>query len=184
MRGFSQVKGVDYYEIFASVNRLSSFRVLLAVATAKNMVLRHFDIEIAILYGHCDEEIYIQPPNGVNIAEGNVLGLHKCFYGLKQAQSFWHYTASTALRKLGFEETDVEPCLFERAGADDTYMLMQMYVDKLAVAAMKQAAVDAVFQEFSAFFCQESWITGVVSRHQGRLQSHARHLSHLADCLY
>lgn len=106
---------------------------------------RHFDVETAFLYGQCDEEIYIQPSNGVNFAEGNILGLHKCLYGLKQASGVWHYAASTALRNLGLKENDAEACISQHADPNDTYMLIQMHVDDLEVVEAKQAAVNAFF---------------------------------------
>lgn len=137
---------------FAPVNRLSSFRVLPASIAAKDMILRHFDVEAAFPYGKCDENIYIYPPDGVNVPNGKAFQLDMCMYGLKQASRVWYQTASKALRKLGLPETDAEACLFERCVNDDSYMLVQTYVDDLATAARKQSVINTFYRDFSCFF--------------------------------
>ena len=52
-----------------------------------DMDMIQLDVKTAFLYGHIDEEIYIEQPDGFTIPgrENEVCRLNKCIYGLKQA---------------------------------------------------------------------------------------------------
>ena len=88
-KGFSQVQGVDYEEIFAPVARFDSLRLLLAIAAAKLWKPRQLDIKTAFLYGTLSEEVYLQLPEGRRI-EGKVARLRRAIYGLKQSPRQWY----------------------------------------------------------------------------------------------
>jgi len=61
-RGFSQTKGVDYFETFAPAVRYESVRIILSIATKHNMELMQFDIITAFLNSPIEEDIYMQQP--------------------------------------------------------------------------------------------------------------------------
>ena len=65
-RGFTQIYGVDYYETYAPVARLASFRILLAIAARNGWPIHSFDFDTAYLNSKFDEneEIYIEQPPG------------------------------------------------------------------------------------------------------------------------
>jgi hypothetical protein len=65
-KGFSQVPGVDYNEaeVFASVIKHDSLRLLLTIITALNFELHQVNVKIAFLYGDHEEELYVQQPGG------------------------------------------------------------------------------------------------------------------------
>lgn len=65
-RGFEQIQGVDYNETYAPVARMESIRVLLAIEAAKRLAIERFDVSTPFLNGLVDEEIFIEPPDGVN----------------------------------------------------------------------------------------------------------------------
>jgi hypothetical protein len=48
-QGFSQVEGLDFGEIFASVARLESIRILLAFVASKGFKLYQMDVKSAFL---------------------------------------------------------------------------------------------------------------------------------------
>jgi hypothetical protein len=50
-QGFSQVKGLDSGETFASVARLEAIRILLAFAASKGFKLYQMDVQSAFLNG-------------------------------------------------------------------------------------------------------------------------------------
>ena len=43
------------------------------------------DVETAFLNGELKEEIYVVPPEGWTVKEGNALKVNKALYGLKQS---------------------------------------------------------------------------------------------------
>jgi hypothetical protein len=57
--GKTQKWGVDYFETYSPVVKLTSIRILLAWAATSNYLLWHFDIDSAYLYGALDEEVYM-----------------------------------------------------------------------------------------------------------------------------
>src|SRR5258705_5148668 len=77
-KGFSQVEGLDYNEIFSPVVRFESVRLLFALAALENWHMTALDVKTAFLYGQLDEEIY-------KGQELKVLRLRRAIYGLKQA---------------------------------------------------------------------------------------------------
>lgn len=74
-QGFTQKYGIDYDEVFAPVAGSTTFRTLLSIASKRNLVVRQYDVTSAFLNGHLSEEIYMKPPQGMDIG-GKVFKLH------------------------------------------------------------------------------------------------------------
>ena len=82
-KGYSQKYGEDYDATFAPVAKQTTFRTVLAIAAAKNMKVKHFDIKTAFLNGDIEEDLYISQPEGY-VAEGEahlVCKLQRSLYG-------------------------------------------------------------------------------------------------------
>jgi len=62
VKGFSQVKGLDYEETYSPVVRYASIRILLALAA--KMEVDHLDVVTAFLQGDLTEEVYVEQPEG------------------------------------------------------------------------------------------------------------------------
>ncbi|TVY60796.1 Retrovirus-related Pol polyprotein from transposon TNT 1-94, partial [Lachnellula suecica] len=77
-RGFSQVYGEDYNQMFALTVRIDTLRIFLAIVAAENLQCFQFDIKNAFTELYLKETIYLQPPQGLNIKKGRVWqALHK-----------------------------------------------------------------------------------------------------------
>jgi hypothetical protein len=63
-KGFSQVEGMDYDQVFSPVVRFETVRLILALAALENWVAYGLDIRNAYLCGKLDEEIYMEQPEG------------------------------------------------------------------------------------------------------------------------
>jgi len=61
-KGFSQVEGINFDELFSPVVRYETARLLLAVAALEDLDIQSIDIKTAYLYGDLDEEIYMEQP--------------------------------------------------------------------------------------------------------------------------
>jgi hypothetical protein len=111
VKGFEQVKGLDYQQIFAAVVRADTFRTLLAIATLLDWDISNIDIDSAFLYGDIDTEVYIELPEG--FFESHKCGkLLRSIYGLKQAPRIWARTLYKILRELGLVQLQSEHSVF------------------------------------------------------------------------
>ena len=90
-QGFSQVPGVDYFDMYAPVAWLTSIRTVLAFAAAEDLETGQIDIKGAYLNGELkdDEVIYMKQPPGYAMkgSDRKILTarLLKSLYKLKQA---------------------------------------------------------------------------------------------------
>ncbi|GJP70452.1 hypothetical protein CLOP_g1396 [Closterium sp. NIES-67] len=65
-----QTKGKDYDEVFASVGKGTTLRVLLAIAALLGWKIRQMDIVTAFLNGIILEEVYMKQPEGLDDGSG------------------------------------------------------------------------------------------------------------------
>ncbi|KAK4391389.1 Retrovirus-related Pol polyprotein from transposon TNT 1-94 [Sesamum angolense] len=86
-RGFKQKEGIDYFDTYSPVARLTTIRVLIALASMYNLSIHQMDVKTTFLYGELKEEVYMDQPEGfaANDNEHKVCKLVKSLYGLKQA---------------------------------------------------------------------------------------------------
>jgi hypothetical protein len=61
-KGYSEVEGIDFGEIFSLVSKLTSIIFLLSVATAFDFEVEQMDVETTFLHGDLEEEIYMKKP--------------------------------------------------------------------------------------------------------------------------
>ena len=64
MIDFKQVKGVDFFDTHSFVSKVTTIRVLIALACVFNLEVHQMDVKIAFLNGDLKEEIYISQPKG------------------------------------------------------------------------------------------------------------------------
>jgi len=133
-RGFSQQYGLDYDETFSPVAKLTSVRVVLAVAANKEWILWQMDVKNAFLHGELDQEIYMDQPMGFqNQSHPNyVCKLRKALYGLKQAPRAWYGKIAEFLTKSGFSVSHADSSLFVKANGEKLAILL-VYVDDIII---------------------------------------------------
>ena len=83
--GSSQRPGFDCFETYSPVARMTTVRVVLALAAARDWPLRQLDVKTAYLNGDLDEELYIYQPEGFERGIDEVCRILKSLYGLRQA---------------------------------------------------------------------------------------------------
>ncbi|GJU11089.1 zinc finger, CCHC-type containing protein [Tanacetum coccineum] len=64
MENNTQKEGIDYFDTYAPVARITTIRLLLALATIHNLVIHQMDVKTAFLNGDLDEEVYMKQPEG------------------------------------------------------------------------------------------------------------------------
>ena len=84
---FSQKQNVDYFDTLGPITRISSIRILIALAFIHKLFIHQVDAKTNFLNGDLEEEIYMLQPEGCITPgqENKVYKLNKSLYGLKQA---------------------------------------------------------------------------------------------------
>ena len=59
-RGFSQKEGMDYEDTFAPVERYTSIRTIMEIASMMKWSLHQMDVKTPFLNGVIEEEVYIE----------------------------------------------------------------------------------------------------------------------------
>ena len=89
-QGYKEEYGIDSDETFATVAKIMTVHILLALASIKGWKLHQLDIKNAFLHGNLQEVVYMNPlPSYEYIKLNQVCRLKKSLYGLKQALRSW-----------------------------------------------------------------------------------------------
>ncbi|KAL4290467.1 hypothetical protein GQ457_14G000950 [Hibiscus cannabinus] len=136
-KGFTQIEGVHYTDTFSPVTKMTSFKILLALAACKQWHLLQLDVNNAFLNGILDEGVYMKLPLGYKHAGSDssrlVCKLNKSIYGLKQASRQWFGTFSQVVLKYGFNQSPSDHSLFVKGTGDD-FVALLVYVDDIILA--------------------------------------------------
>ncbi|KAM2157970.1 hypothetical protein ACFX1X_041960 [Malus domestica] len=152
-RGFSQQYGLDYDETFSPVAKLTTVRVLLALAANKDWNLYQMDVKNAFLHGELDREIYMMQPMGFK-SEAHpeyVCNLRKALYGLKQAPRAWYGKIAEFLTQSGYSVTPADSSLFVKAN-EGKLAIVLVYVDDLIITGDDEAEIIRTKENLSVRF--------------------------------
>ena len=133
-KGFNQREGVDYFDTYAPVTRITSIRLLIAFAALRGLTIHQMDVKTAFLNGELEEEIYMRQPEGF-IAKGNeskVCRLVKSLYGLKQAPKQWHKRFDDVMIANGFRINECDKCVYGK-NTPNGYVIICLYVDDMLI---------------------------------------------------
>ena len=111
-KGYTQIEGVDFNELYASVAHKDSIRVFLSLVNYLNLECDQVDIKAAFLNGDLKETLYLSPPEGSDIPANKVLLLRKSLYGLKQSPRCFNDALDKWLRSQGMNPTNADPCVY------------------------------------------------------------------------
>nr|GFB17283.1 retrovirus-related Pol polyprotein from transposon TNT 1-94 [Tanacetum cinerariifolium] len=130
--GYSQQKGIDYDETFASVARIEAIRLFLAYAAHKDFTVFQMDVKTVFLNGILKDEVYIgQPPGFVSKQYlDHVYDVYKALYDLKRAHRAWYDVLLQFLIEIGFQKGSIDTTLFIKKKGKHI-MLIQIYVDDI-----------------------------------------------------
>ena len=98
VKGFSEIEGIDFNELFSPVIRYDTVHILLALAAIEDWELESLDVKTAFLYGKLDKEIYMEQPEGFVKKEGYVCQL---LHALCASLEWWKECRASMI-ELGF----------------------------------------------------------------------------------
>jgi hypothetical protein len=153
VKGYAQVHGVYYDEVFSPVARMETVRLLLALAAQGEWEVHHMDVKSAFLNGDLKEDVYVQQPPGFvdPRAPRRVLKLKKALYGLKQALRAWNDRLDLELSRLGFRKSVEENVVYKR-GSGRSLLLVGVYVDDLVICGPNKNVIAKFKQQMKESF--------------------------------
>ena len=154
IQGFRQKEGIDFFDTYAPVARISTIRLLLALAAIHDLVIHQMDVKTAFLNGDLDEEIYMKQPEGFVMPghESKVCKLKKSLYGLKQAPKQWHQKFDDVVLSNGFSLNQADKCVYSKFDTSGKGVIICLYVDDMLIFGTDQDQVDQTKEFLSSNF--------------------------------
>jgi hypothetical protein len=161
-KGFTQRPGIDFHDTFAPVARLSSLRLLVALAAKYNLKISQLDVTSAYLNGKIDTEVFMEKPALLQEmlqriineeeddhtlvkkarvmlrdlqGENKICRLRKALYGLRQAGRQWNYEIDKTMKRAGLVPTNADPCVYVDK---NTRTFVLIYVDDILIISGNQ----------------------------------------------
>nr|GEU76206.1 zinc finger, CCHC-type [Tanacetum cinerariifolium] len=151
---FRQNEGIDYFDTYAPVARITIIILLSALAAIHNLVIHQMDVKTAFLNGDLDEEVYMKQPEGF-VMPGNehkVCKLIKSLYGLKQAPKQWHQKFNEVVLISGFHLNQSDKCVYSNFDNSGEGVIICLYVDDMLIFGTDQNQVDKTKKFLSSRF--------------------------------
>ena len=101
-KGYSQVSGIDFGDMFSHVAKVTSIRLLSSIAGTFDFEVEQMNVKTTFLHGDLEEEIYMKQPEGFAVKGRKelVCKLKKSLYGLKQSPRMWYQKFDTFIWDL------------------------------------------------------------------------------------
>jgi hypothetical protein len=151
----------DYGESYASITKLVSFQMMIALAVDHGWELDQMDVVTAFLNPLVKGDVYMELPEKLLeylaismtrghkqglVKQGSICKLKKALYGLKAAPRLWHAHIDRFLHSLGFTRSASDPnrYILEILEAEGSYFFLLLYVDDLLIACQCRIQVNRV----------------------------------------
>ncbi|KAK9108026.1 hypothetical protein Syun_024037 [Stephania yunnanensis] len=150
--GNRQEYGVDYEETFAPVAKMTTVRLVLAIAASQGWPLRQMDVKNAFLHRDLKEEIYMTPPSGLfSTPSADVCKLKRSLYGLKQAPRAWFDKFRSTLISFSFVQSQYDSSLF-RCKTSKGIVLLLIYVDDIVITGTDSTLISQLQEHLHQSF--------------------------------
>ncbi|KAG8501803.1 hypothetical protein CXB51_004715 [Gossypium anomalum] len=142
-KGYSQVPGVDFTDVFSPVVKHNSIRALLGIVAMHDLELEQLDVKTAFLHGELEEDIYMQQPEGFTVSEKEdyVCLLKKSLYGLKQSPRQWYKRFDSFMTSHDFKRSSFDSCVYFKKNNDGSFVYLLLYVDDMLIAAKDKGEI-------------------------------------------
>eukprot|EP00253_Pinus_taeda_P016428 PITA_16428 len=137
-KGYSQVSGIDFGDIFSLVAKVTSIRLLLSVAVAFDFEVEQRDVKTTFIHSDMEEEIHMKQPKGfvvkgkkeldskpvkVPIPIGVKLSAEKCLKTQEEEEDMSHVPYASAVGSLMYAMVYTRPDIAHAVGVLSWFML-------------------------------------------------------------
>ena len=129
--GYSQIKGIDYFDTYAPTTNMVVVFILLYIAAMGQYEMSSFDVSAAFLEGVNDVIQYAWIP--AELCANNTATRVKVvgnWYGEKQGPKIWYEKFDSIMINMRFIICPVMPCLYYYKDIDtNVFMMITVHVD-------------------------------------------------------
>ena len=153
-KGYSQVEGIDYNEVFAPVVKHVSISLILSLVVKEDLYIEQLDVKTAILNGTLDEEIYMEQPEGYEVKgkKDMVCLLKKSLYGLKQSPRQWNKRFDGFMKQQGFRQSPYDQCVYFSGSEVTSRVYLLLYVDDMLAISKNMEVIKDLKARLSSEF--------------------------------
>ena len=148
IHGYKQKFELNYEDTFATVVKLMSYKVLLAISAFYSLNVQQMNVVTAFLLDFLNETIYVEQPH--HFTKGfQVCHLCKALYDLKQSFWVWYMIFMDFLHKLGFHKSKSNHEVFI---SEDWFIFLAVYINDFLLFSSDTMRFDEIqYQLFSWF---------------------------------
>jgi Reverse transcriptase (RNA-dependent DNA polymerase) len=132
VKGFSQVPGLHFNEMYAPVMCWETLHILLALGAIYGLEIHQFDVKSAYLHGVIQEKVWVEQPDGFKMLgkEHLPMRLKKALYGTKQGGNQWRKTLEEFMMKiLSWCCSQYDRAVFYKRWDNGTWGIVGFWVD-------------------------------------------------------
>ena len=153
IKGYKQREGLDYFNTYSPVTRISSIQMLIAITTIHNLEIHQMDVKTTFLNGDLDEEIYMEQTEGIVVPgqEKKVCWLVRYLYGLKQAPLQLHEKFDSVMMTNGFKINECDKCVYVK-NTGHGFVIICLYVDDILIMGSNNEVIKTTKEMFNNKF--------------------------------
>ena len=116
---------------------MSCLRLLGDIACELSLDLCPFAAEQAFVQSTLDEDVFMRLPPGCGEMSGQVVGLDRSLYGLRQASTSWPNHLLTHMKSLRFEQSPADACAMRLVESGSVPIITVVHVDDIFAVGLK-----------------------------------------------
>lgn len=130
-KGYAQMPGIDFNEVFSPIARMETITLLFALAVQMKLLVYNLDVKSAFLNGEIMEKVFVDQSEGYEVpgSSGKVYRLKKALYGLRQVPRVWYSRIDCHFLKHSFRRSEIEHTLYIKKHGENGLLLVCLYVD-------------------------------------------------------
>ncbi|GJQ99268.1 zinc finger, CCHC-type containing protein [Tanacetum coccineum] len=155
--------GIDYFDTYALVARISTIRLLIAMASIHSLIIHQMDMKTAFLNGELEEEVYMNQCQGFIMPENEnkVWKLIKSLYRLEHAPKQWHQKIDEVVLSNGYLLNQADKCVYSKfdesgkgdMGEVDVILGIRIKHESNGIAISQSHYIEKVLKKFNYFDC-------------------------------
>ena len=132
----------DIYDVTSPVVAFSTVRLFLIMALHLGWYTCSVDFSNAFIQAKRPDKVFMHMPRGFKGKDGHILQLIRNVYGACDGPKLWAELLFKSLRKLGFTQSKIDPCLWYKPTC-----FIICFVDDCGIAVKKEEDADILIKQ-------------------------------------